>query len=67
MGIAIDIAYRGNAKKRFERANKVAAKYAAILGDDELKNGTVTLKNLETGLQETMGRDALIAALTTND
>lgn len=66
-GIATDIAYRGNAKKRFERANKIAAKYAVILGEDELKNGTVTLKNLEAGTQETIVRDALIAALTTHD
>lgn len=66
-GIAADIAYRGNAKKRFERANKVAAKFAVILGEDELKNGTVTLKNLEKGVQQTIAQNALIAALTTDD
>jgi len=66
-GIATDIAYKGNAKKRFERANKAGAAFAVILGEDELKNGTVTCKNLATGVQETMTRDALIAALTTND
>jgi histidyl-tRNA synthetase len=66
-GIATDIAYKGNAKKRFERANKAGAAFAVILGEDELANGTVTCKNLATGVQETMTRDALIAALTTND
>lgn len=66
-GIAADIAYRGNAKKRFERANKVAAKFAIILGEDELKNGTVTLKNLTRGEQRSLPQSALFAALTTDD
>lgn len=62
-GIATDIAYKGNSKKRFERANKIGARFAVILGEDELKNGTVTLKNLEEGTQETIGRDALMERL----
>lgn len=66
-GIATDIAYRGNAKKRFERANKVAAKFAVIIGDDELKNGTVTLKNLTTGTQQSLAQNALVSALVTGD
>ena len=51
-GIRIDIAYKGNAKKRFERANKVAAQFAVVLGNDELASGKLTLKNLKTGEQE---------------
>lgn len=66
-GIAVDVAYRGNAKKRFERANKIGAAFAVILGEEELKNGTVTLKNLETAEQRSIAHNALIAALTTND
>lgn len=66
-GIAADIAYKGNAKKRFERANKAGAAFAVILGDDELKNGTVTLKNLETGVQQSIAQNALVNALATRD
>lgn len=62
-GVATDIAYKGNAKKRFERANKSGAAFAAILGDDELKNGVVTLKNLETGAQETCPREQVVEKL----
>jgi histidyl-tRNA synthetase len=62
-GIAADIAYKGNAKKRFERANKTGAAYAVILGEDELKNGTVTLKNLQTGEQESCPREQVTEKL----
>ncbi len=51
--VSVDIAYKGNAKKRFERADKVGAKFAIILGEEELKNNQLTLKNLQSGTQET--------------
>jgi histidyl-tRNA synthetase len=66
-GIATDISYKGNAKKRFERANKAGAAFAVILGEDELRSGGVTLKNLSTGTQQIVARETLIAALKTND
>src|SRR5215210_5692551 len=34
-GIAADMAYRGNMKKRLSRANAIGAAYALIIGDDE--------------------------------
>lgn len=66
-GIAADIAYKGNAKKRFERANKIGAAFAVLIGQDELTRGEVTLKNLATGVQQTLAREALVAALATDD
>jgi len=35
-----------------KQAAKSGAKFALIIGDDELKNSTVTVKNLETSAQE---------------
>ena len=61
--IATDIAYKGNGKKRFERANKVGATHAVVLGGDELASGTVTLKDLKTGTQETFPRSQLMKKL----
>ncbi len=61
--IRADIAYKGNAKKRFERADKARAKLALLLGEDELKNQTVTVKHLETGTQETIPEAQLIEKL----
>jgi histidyl-tRNA synthetase len=42
--------------KQLEKASKVA-KYALILGDDEIKSNTVTVKNLETSEQTTISRN----------
>ena len=44
--------------KQIEKASK-SAKYAIILGEDELAAGNVTIKNLETGEQKTVPQKAL--------
>lgn len=41
--------------KQLEKASKIA-KYAVILGEDEIKSNTVTIKNLETSEQKTVDR-----------
>lgn len=58
-GLAAELAYRGNFKKRMKKANAANAAYAVILGDDELAAGTVAVKNLSEGSQETFAQDAL--------
>lgn len=45
--------------KQFEKASKVA-EFALILGEDEILNGTVSVKNLSTSQQKTVERSALI-------
>ena len=49
--------------KQIEKASKVA-KYAIILGDDEIANGTVTVKDLDKGTQETVKREKTISVLS---
>ncbi len=49
--------------KQLEKAAK-KAQYAVILGDDELKNNKVSVKNLETSCQITVNRNELKSALT---
>lgn len=41
-------------KAKFKYADKLKIPYVAILGEDEIKNGTVSLKNLLTGQQNTV-------------
>ena len=36
-------------KAQFKYANKIGARFVAILGDDELERGEVKLKDMETG------------------
>ena len=51
-GIRAEMAYRGNLKRRMERANRIGARAAIILGEAELARGVVQLKHLATGTQE---------------
>ncbi len=39
-------------KAKFKYADKLKIPYVAIIGEEEEKNGTVSLKNMETGKQE---------------
>jgi histidyl-tRNA synthetase len=59
-GVATDMAYRGNMKKRLSRANASGAAYALILGDDELDQKVAQLKNLASGEQRSVSLDALL-------
>lgn len=62
-GVATDMAYRGNMKKRLSRANAAGAKYALIIGDDELDRGEAQLKDLASGEQRAVSLDLLGEAI----
>ena len=62
-GIAADMGYRGNMKKRLSRANESGAAFVLIIGDDELQNGEVQLKNLVTGEQHAILLEHVTKAL----
>lgn len=46
-------------KGQMKYANKLDARYTAILGDDEIKSGMLTLKNMENGEQSEIKMDEL--------
>jgi histidyl-tRNA synthetase len=50
-------------KKAMAQANKVRAKYALIIGDDEVAKEEYSLKNLTTGEQESLDLNAVKAKL----
>lgn len=62
-GIATDIGYSGNLKRRMARAAKVNAYTAVILGDDELEKGVATLRDMESGEQQETPLDGIVAVL----
>ncbi len=62
-GVRAEMAYRGNLKRRMERANRIGARAAVILGADEAARGVVQLKDLATGTQEEVAVDGLAARL----
>jgi len=63
-GITAEI-YPDNSKmkKQMAYANALNIPYVAIIGDSELAEGKVTLKNMTTGEQATLDTESLIAAL----
>jgi histidyl-tRNA synthetase len=50
-GVACEMAYKGNMKRRLQKADASGARYAIIIGDDELARGEAAVKNLATGEQ----------------
>ena len=61
--IRAELAYRGNTKRRMERANKTNAHTAIILGETEIARGIVQLKNLATGEQSEVAIEDLVGLL----
>ncbi|GBQ20608.1 histidyl-tRNA synthetase [Acetobacter estunensis NRIC 0472] len=62
-GVRAEMGYRGNMRKRMERANKVGASHVVILGEAEITNGTVQLRNLGTGGQIEIVQADLVGAI----
>ena len=50
-------------KSKFKYADKLQIPYVAIIGEEEEKNGTVSLKNMETGEQEEISIEEAIEKL----
>ena len=50
-------------KKQMDFANRKCIPFVAFVGESEIKDGTVTLKNMTDGSQKTLSVDELIAAL----
>ncbi len=56
-GVAADMAYKGNMKRRLAKADAAKARYALILGDDELAQDQIVVKALQSGEQAKMPLD----------
>lgn len=50
-GFPIDLGYSGNLSRRMRRANRVNARAAVLIGDDEVARKVVTLRDLDSGEQ----------------
>ena len=55
----------GNFKKQFARADKWGASIALVLGESEVANGEVVVKDLRSGEQTTVTQDGVAAHLRT--
>jgi histidyl-tRNA synthetase len=66
LGIAVEVAPDGKLKRSMELANKLGARRALILGDDEIAAGKYTLKEMSTGEQQSLTREQLLETLATD-
>ncbi|OAO04187.1 histidine--tRNA ligase [Sphingomonadales bacterium EhC05] len=62
-GLSCEMAYKGNMKKRMQKANAAGAAHVVIIGENELANGVVAVKNLTSGDQREIVFDGLVEAL----
>lgn len=63
-GFVVELGYSGNLKKRMQRANKMNARAALLLGEEELAAGSATLRDLDSGKQELVSLDSLAERLS---
>lgn len=62
-GLSADMAYKGNMKRRMQKADAAGARFAVIIGEDEVARGEVSLKDMGAQSQRPVAVDALVAAL----
>jgi histidyl-tRNA synthetase len=62
-GLVVDFGYSGNIQRRMRRADRIGARAAVLLGDDELARGAATVRDLDTGEQGEVPLEALAARL----
>ncbi len=63
-GEVAEIDYRRRSMKaQMRTANNEGYRYAVIIGDDEVQEGTVTLRDMHSGEQETIPQSDLIFRL----
>ena len=58
-GLVVDLGYSGNIQRRMRRADRIGARAAVLLGDDELARGAATVRDLDSGEQSEVPLDAL--------
>ncbi len=50
-GLVVDLGYSGNIARRLRRANKLGARAAVLIGENEIGSGVATVRDLDSGAQ----------------
>lgn len=61
--VPVELDYKGNMKRRLQRANKANARAAIIMGDNELAKGVAAVKDLDSGEQKEVALEKLADVL----
>jgi histidyl-tRNA synthetase len=59
----VELATQGKLTRAMELANKLGARYALIIGDNEIAAGKYALKNMQTGEQRTVSASEIAASV----
>jgi len=62
-GFTVELAFEGKPGKRMKRADRLGARLALFLGEDERARGVLKLRLLDSGREEDVARDALAERL----
>jgi histidyl-tRNA synthetase len=65
-GLTVELVYRGGLKRGLRRANRIDARFAVLLGDDELARRAATVRDLDSGVQQEVALTALKDHFTTH-
>jgi histidyl-tRNA synthetase len=63
-GVVVEVSTDRKVKRAMELANKLNARYALLLGDNEIAAGVYALKDMAAAEQKNLTRDELFATLT---
>jgi histidyl-tRNA synthetase len=64
VGVAVELPYdEMKIRKALSRANQLSARYALIIGEDELKQGKLTLREMGSGTQRSLTESELLKEL----
>ena len=58
--VRLNLGLDGKLKRSLELANKLSARFALIVGENEIAAGRYALKNMQSGDQQTVTREELI-------
>ena len=62
-GLVVELTYSGNLQRRMRRADRVGARAAVLIGEDELAQGAATVRDLDSGEQNLVPLAELAARL----
>jgi histidyl-tRNA synthetase len=62
-GRVVDLGYSGNLARRMRRANRINARAAVLIGEDEIARNVVALRDLDTGEQIEVTMDPSLSEL----
>jgi histidyl-tRNA synthetase len=66
-GLVVEQSVRGNLSRRMKRADRINARFAIIVGEDELAAGAATVRDLDSGEQQSVAFDQLADFLSRHE